>query len=666
MQRILLPFIGLMLSSLTASAQLRILSGTPIGSPSVDYSSGSVSTTVNQPADAFDNDYSTFYASYNRSYTWVGLDLGTKHVIKRIMYSPRKGWGNRMVLGIFEGANQPDFSDAIPIHIIKKAPTEGVMSTTPVNCSRGFRYVRYVGPEDARCNVSELRFYGTEGEGDDSQLYQLTNLPVVVIHTQDAKQVTSRSTYVDGWISVISEDGRGFFTDTLQIRGRGNGSWEVSNNLAYGGTIWHKRPYRLKLAHKARMLDMPAKDKNWVLINNLGDKTLIRNLVAFEASRRFDMKYTPAGRLVDVILNGEYQGNYQLCDKIEVGTNRVEITKMTNTDNRSPEVTGGYLIEIDAYANSEPVHFTSTYGNPINVKYPKHDDITTSQLNYLRNAFNNMETKLYASYYTNPTTGYASVLDVDAFLKNFLIGEFSGNTDTYWSTYMSKDRGTNEKFTCCAVWDFDLAFENDGRTYPINGNSNYMSLSNKSSAAGNMKSFVGRVVNSQTERIKELYNYARNYRGFTPEVMEAYVDSLAKVINQSQELNFMRWPILNIRVQQNFQALGSYQAEVDFMKKYIRERFAWLDNKIGYEPMIDGIHNAMTQMAGSILSGEGQIQLVGFTAGCRYQIFTLDGKLLMQNEVTPGTCDIDVRPGFYIVKVSGSQGQKRQQKLLVK
>ena len=58
-----------------ASAQ-SLLSGTPIGSPSVDYSTGSISETVNTPANAFDNNSGTFYASYDRSYTWVGLDLG--------------------------------------------------------------------------------------------------------------------------------------------------------------------------------------------------------------------------------------------------------------------------------------------------------------------------------------------------------------------------------------------------------------------------------------------------------------------------------------------------------------------------------------------------------------------------------------------------------------
>lgn len=68
------------------------LSGTPIGSTSVDYSTGEESTTVNTVANAFDGKLDTYFASYVRSYTWVGLDLGEKHVITRVGWSPRDDW----------------------------------------------------------------------------------------------------------------------------------------------------------------------------------------------------------------------------------------------------------------------------------------------------------------------------------------------------------------------------------------------------------------------------------------------------------------------------------------------------------------------------------------------------------------------------------------------
>ena len=58
----------------------------------------------------------------------------------------------------------------------------------------------------------------------------------------------------------------------------------------------------------------PAKEKKWTLINNYGDKTLMRNILAFEVSRRVGLGYTPFCHPVDVIVNGEYRGCYQLCD----------------------------------------------------------------------------------------------------------------------------------------------------------------------------------------------------------------------------------------------------------------------------------------------------------------------------------------------------------------
>ena len=142
------------------------LSGTVIGTAeSVDYSTSQKSTTVNTREMAFDGDLNTCFASWERSYTWTGLDLGTSHVITRVGWSPRNDsqGEKRVLLGVFEGANREDFMDALPLYIIKEKGTIGQMSYGTVDCSRGFRYVRYIGPSDARCNIAELEFYGVEG-----------------------------------------------------------------------------------------------------------------------------------------------------------------------------------------------------------------------------------------------------------------------------------------------------------------------------------------------------------------------------------------------------------------------------------------------------------------------------------------------------------------------
>ena len=143
------------------------LTGTVIGTKeTVDYADFSKSTKVNTCKDAFDGDLNTYFASWERSYTWAGLDLGEPYIITRVGWSPRNdGQGEKRVqLGVFEGANREDFMDALPIYIITEKGKIGQMSYADVSCSRGFRYVRYVGPSDARCNIAELEFYGYQGE----------------------------------------------------------------------------------------------------------------------------------------------------------------------------------------------------------------------------------------------------------------------------------------------------------------------------------------------------------------------------------------------------------------------------------------------------------------------------------------------------------------------
>lgn len=554
------------------------LSGTPIGSPSVDYSTGAVSSTANTPACAFDGDFNTFYASFDRSNTWVGLDLGRPHVITRVGWCPRSGHSGRVELALFEGSNREDFLDAVPLYLIAEPGRERTMTYADVSVSRGFRYVRYVGPNNVRCNIGELAFFGYEGAGDDSRFYQITNLPTLSIHTCSGADITSKVVEQESNITITYDGGRRIQEYPILARGRGNASWNFP-----------KKPYRIKFndGRSHRMLEgspleSPAKAKKWTLINNYGDKTLMRNIVAFEMSRRLGMPYTPYCQPVDVVLNGEYRGCYQLCDQITVDRNRVNITEMEIEDNEEPELTGGYLIEVDAYANLEKSKFTSTRGIPVTIKSPDEDDITAAQKNYIRKHFNLMETSLWKVKYTDEATGYRSMLDVESFLRHFLVGEFSGNTDTYWSTYMYKNRG-EDRFTVAPCWDFDLAFNNDNRIYPVNGRNDWVYRSGGSAANG-MPAFVSRVLSDPyaATRMKEIWKRMRDSRQFSATSLVAFVDSLTDVLDASQALNFKRWPILNSLVHQNVEAKGSYRGEVDVLRDYIPSRIEWIDGHLGY------------------------------------------------------------------------------------
>ena len=492
---------------------------------------------------------------------WRGLDLGTPHVITIVGWNPMSR--TTAELGLFEGANRPDFLDAIPLYIHEGASMANQMNYAPVQCSRGVRYVRYLKSAiKGEYKIQALEFYGDAGAGDDSHLYQLTNLPTVVIHTKDNEAPYDKEHEIDCFISIISNNGQTILSDSATIRERGN----ASRNFP-------KKPYRIKFDKKHQVLGSPANAKKWTLINNYGDKTLMRNQLAFELSRRFGMPYTPFCAYVDVVLNGDYKGSYQLCDQIEVRKNRVNITEMTPRDNSGEALTGGYLFEVDAYAGDEPFQavFQSSYGTPVTIKSPDEDSITAQQKNYITQRYNAME------------ANWRQYLDLNTFLRHFLVGEVSGNTDTYWSVYMYKHR-SNDTLYVGPCWDFDLAFDNDNRTYHVCDRSDYIYRSG-GSTIGYMRTLVDNIVINDAaakQQLKDLWAQLRR-NGFTEESMLAYIDEQAELLDHSQQLNFLRWPILNQYVHQNPAARGSYQAEVENVRSYIRNRIPWMDRKLGFD-----------------------------------------------------------------------------------
>ena len=561
--------------TLSSMAQDALLTGTVIGTrESVDYSTGNSSTIVNTAVNAFDGNFSTFFASYERSKTWVGLDLGEPHVITRVGWSPREGsYGpKRVLLALFEGANSPDFLDAVPLYLIDEEGTIGKMSYADVNVSRGFRYVRYIGPADARCNVAEVAFYGHAGEGDDSHFYQLTNLPTVSFHTVDNVEPYDKVNEITSSFAIIYADGTMIQEETGTSRLRGNAS-----------KSFPKKPYRIKFDASHRIfknsdMQSPAKAKKWTLINNYGDKSLMRNLVAFEIARRMGQAYVPWSKPVDVIVNGEYEGCYQLTDQISVDRNRVDITEMGPADIEGEALTGGYLLELDGYASQEISWFTSAAGNPVTIKSPDDDEITTEQAQYIRREFNLMEAKILASNFDDSVLGFRSKLDDKSLMQYWLTEELAGNPDAFWSCYMTKDRN-EDVFRIGPVWDFDLAFDNDSRYYPNRDYGDYLSMAR--GGAGNSRSMLKRIFTDQVfcDSLHTLWVTARQERGITEESLIAYIDSTAQELQQSQRLNFIRWPILNSVQHLNPRVAGTYEGEVEYLREYIRERIPFLDQR---------------------------------------------------------------------------------------
>ena len=610
------------LSCISISANSAKLSGIPIGSPSVDYSNGSISTTVNQPANAFDGDLNTFYASYDRSYTWVGLDLGKAHVITRVGWSPRNNdQGPRRVrLGMIEGANRADFLDAVPLHLIDQYGVIGQTHYANVKVSKGFRYVRFVGPNDQRCNIAELEFYGYEGEGDESKFYLPCNIPLVIINTVNAEEPYDKEHNIPSYVRIIDTNNE-YLMDTATSRLRGNASLHFP-----------KKSYRIKFESKQKPLDAPAKAKKWTLISNHGDKTLMRNLLAFRISQLMGMEYTPYGTFVDVILNGEYKGCYQLCDQIEVNKNRVNIDEMEDTDISGEALTGGYLWEIDAYASQEKSWFTSKNNIPVTIKSPDEDDITAEQRKYVEDYFNSMENDVFGAHFKDADYGWRRLLDAESFLKHFLINELAGNIDTYWSTYQYKKRGDDMIYTG-PVWDFDIAFDNVGGHYPVCNKSDFVCFDG-GSMAGNMRNFAHRILRDDPKtmtEVRQLWEQGR-HNGITGEALSQWIHEQAWLIYQSQHLNFMRWDILNSIEHGNPVARGSFMNEVNYLKQYICDRVEWMDKKLGYvHTDVENVTSDATQVI----------------------VWDLLGRLIYIGEEMP-----TLQPGMYIICENGKTETK--------
>ena len=504
---------------------------------------------------------------------WRGLDLGQRYVITQVGWTPTST--TTAELGLFEGANSPDFMDAIPLYMHDGLSQANQMNYASVDCSRGFRYVRYRKSDNkGDYKISSLEFRGNLGAGNDQHLVQLTNLPTVVIHTKDNVAPYDKEHEITCLVTIISNNGTAVLTDTATIRERGNAS-----------RTFPKKPYRIKFANKHKVLGSKANAKKWTLINNYGDKTLMRNQLAFELSRRFGLPYTPFCAYVDVILNGDYKGCYQLCDQIEVRKNRVDITEMTTSDISGEALTGGYLIEADAYAGDEPEQgmFWSDRGTGVTIKSPDEDEITPEQKEYIRSHYNKME------------NNWRTYLDLNTFLRHFLVGEMSGNTDTYWSMYLYKHR-SNDTLYVGPCWDFDLAFENDNRTYPISHLNDYIYRSG-GSTTGYLRTLVDQIVvqdAASKQKLADIWAKARR-AGFTEESFIAYIDEQAALLEQSQRLNFMRWQnLLNSYVHQNPKTYGSYAGEVENVRNYINYRIPWMDNKLGFDRNTlnkDGLEN---------------------------------------------------------------------------
>ncbi|SDE57523.1 CotH protein [Mucilaginibacter pineti] len=384
-----------------------------------------------------------------------------------------------------------------------------------------------------------------------------SGLPVVYINTNNIA-INSKDNYVAGSLKIIGDvAGTVLYNGTTQIKGRGNSTWTMA-----------KKPYKIKLDKKASILGM-SESKNWVLLANYADKSLIRNELAFELSRHSGLVYTTSSRFVDVILNGDYVGNYQLTEQINQGKNQVNVEDQAKGANTLPDISGGYMVEIDGFADGEPVHFYTNNNMPVTVKYPDDGDINQQQKDYIQQHFQKFEDALFAGNFTDPVNGYRKYFDVDSYVNYYIVSEVMGNSDTFWSTYMYKKKNDDKIYTG-PVWDFDIAANNDDR---LGDAVNLLMYTN----AHDPKQWINRLMQDPgfRQKIRNRWNELKPYITTFPGI----TDQLAKKLAVSQKRNFERWDILSVKVYLEYHIAGTYPGEVKYVKDYLTNRINWLDGK---------------------------------------------------------------------------------------
>ncbi|WP_277185536.1 CotH kinase family protein [Caballeronia sp. BR00000012568055] len=379
-------------------------------------------------------------------------------------------------------------------------------------------------------------------------------LASMTVDTDGKTPIVVKSTYLGADLGLTGADGIEPFSSRMTIKGHGNSTWTQE-----------KKPYRLKLESKASLLGMPQ-DRNWILLANYFDKTLLRNRAALELGQRFGMAWTPRAQPLELTLNGEYRGVYDLVESIRVSKNRVNIADSDETT--SPKKTG-FIVEINARMD-EAVCWHTTHGLPMCIDTP--DPASDAQAAYIKDYVQKAEDALFSDNATDPATGYEQYFDVPTLIDWFLVNEIFKNQDakSFASIYLYKDAGDKLKFG--PLWDFDLAA----------GNVNYSDAQYPEGwwvADGVWISRMKQIDPTFEARVRARWNELKTSQIDTlPDFIESRAQAL--IANGAARRNFTRWKEMAVQTWPNAVIAGSYRGEVDYLKGWLVKRIAWMDGNI--------------------------------------------------------------------------------------
>lgn len=394
----------------------------------------------------------------------------------------------------------------------------------------------------------------------------LPKIPEIHITTQNNAQITSNEDYVSGRLTLKTFDSNNvelslITNASMQIRLRGNSTLSMP-----------KKPYKIKFTTKTALLSEYAQ-KDWVLLANFTDQTLIRNYLAYNLGNDIGMEFSPMAKFVDVYVNGEFQGNYLLTDQVEASPNRV------NVEEGSSYLDTGYLVEYDfRLYDFNPAtikdNYFILYGIPFVIKSPSQDDphYSINQKyfieDYLKTVYDTLKNK----------NDYSHLIDDSTFIDWFIVEEVFKNVDSgYSSVFMYKDKGGLLKMG--PLWDFDLSTGNQGHeqnAYMRGPEGWYTSLDYK-----NIFFYYLMQYPSFRQKLKVRWN----------EIYEPHLITLldkiyfaSDSITRSRYNNFIRWDVIGKNYDwytaPEVYNITTYEGQVEFLYEYLDQRLKWLNKEI--------------------------------------------------------------------------------------
>jgi len=384
-------------------------------------------------------------------------------------------------------------------------------------------------------------------------------------------------------MEIVDCSGKVVYTDNIAyIKGHGNTSW----------TDWEKKPYLLKLYDESSLLGMESGNK-WVLFANGYDPSYIRNSLAYGLAESVGMPYTSQMRYVDLYVNKEYRGNYQLAEKIDIGFGRVDINNLQRENakvndgnykgnerfddegivkgvenvNNPDDITGGYLLERNygSKYDNKVSGFITEAGESFVVRSPSY--ASREEIAYIANVVQHIENAILAVDGIDSETGfyYSELIDEDSFVKKYLLEEIvlneaQGATSSW---FYKPENSVSTKLYAGPVWDYDKAFGNPVTEFSY---SNPCVLSKLYCYGKDQVKWFYALYDKETflSKVKSSYQNV-----FLPELIrlkENEIDHYTEEIRASVFMDMIRWDN-----QDNF------EENTDYIKNWLGERIDFLN-----------------------------------------------------------------------------------------